>query len=247
VTEVINPQTGEVLSPPNSSATIGKLAEALAKAQGELKPPKATKTAIVTMKAGGSYSYKYADLADTISAAQDPLSKNGLAVVQTFEQGNPALMHTTLVHSSGEWVRSTMPMQLAGLAPQAVGSLATYLRRYSYAAIVGIAAEEDDDGKGAGAQPPPKAAAPKPQQKAAAKPDLDIDPSIDASEKCPGPKYRGKVWIDFTGDQLSYYIDHYGKLLATGRLDAKMKATVATAKLAAASALEFVKSAENQQ
>ncbi len=149
--EVVNPQIGEIGEVKNQSSGIGKLADALAKAQAEIFSPKATKTATIPTKNGGSYSYKYADLAGLIAAAQAPLSKNGLAVIQTFEPGSPSMMHTTLAHSSGEWIRSTMPMQLTGLAPQAVGSIVTYMRRYSFSAIIGVAAEEDDDGNGAGA------------------------------------------------------------------------------------------------
>ena len=257
MTEVINPQTGEVLSAPNSSPTIGKLAEALAKAQGEMKPPKATRTAVVTMTAGGQYSYKYADLSDVLQSARDALSSNGLAVLQTFEAGDSLLLLTTLCHSSGEWMRSILPVRtqktatdksgrtyVQELKPQDLGSSITYMRRYALSALIGIAAEEDDDGKGAGT---PAAAAKTPPPKTQPKPGLDIAPAIDASEQCPGPKYRGKVWIDFTAEQLRYYIDHYGKLLDSGKLDAKLKAVVTTAKKASESALQHVTKKEGSQ
>lgn len=261
MTEVINPQTGEVLSAPNSSPTIGKLAEALAKAQGEMKPPKATRTATVVMTAGGQYSYKYADLSDVLQSARDALSSNGLAVLQTYETGDPLLLVTTLCHSSGEWMRSILPVRTQKTAtdksgrvyvqemkPQDIGSSMTFMRRYALSALIGMAAEEDDDGKGAGT---PAAAAktppPKTQPKPAAKPGLDIDPAVDASEKCPGPKYRGKVWIDFPADQLAFYVEHYGKLLASGKLEDKIKTVVTTAKKACESALQHVLKKEGSQ
>lgn len=270
MTEVINPQTGEVLSAPNSSPTIGKLAEALAKAQGEMKPPKATRTATVVMTAGGQYSYKYADLSDVLQSARDALSNNGLAVLQTYEASDPLLLVTTLCHSSGEWMRSILPVRTQKTAtdksgrvyvqemkPQDIGSSMTFMRRYALSALIGIAAEEDDDGKGAGSQKTPSGAdRPRPNTEHARvlgapvkeKPaGLDIDPAIDASEKCPGPKYKGKVWIDFPADQLRFYVERYGALLATGRLDAKLKTVVTTAKKACESALQHVLKKEGSQ
>jgi len=46
-----------------------------------------------------------------------------------------------------------MPIELAKRDPQSIGSAITYFRRYSYAAIVGIA-QMDDDGESAMNRPP---------------------------------------------------------------------------------------------
>lgn len=167
--ETLNSTTGEVVEFACQSREVGKLAEALAKAQGELKPLTAGKTANI-----GSYSYKYADLADVLDCARAALSKNGLAVVQTFEVGVPIVLNTALLHTSGEWIRSSLPLTTPPTAkPQEVGSAMTYMRRYALAAMVGLAAEEDDDG--ATAQ---KAQVEKP--KAATKPNVITDEQAQA-------------------------------------------------------------------
>ena len=171
--ENANPDTGEIVDyqiDALQSRQIGKIAEALAKAQGALKPLKAGKTVTVKMKTGGQYNYKYADLADILQSAREALSKNGLAVAQTYEVGVPCVLNTTLMHTSGEWLKSSLPVNISqGMGPQDVGSLMTYFRRYALSALIGIAADEDDDGKGA------QVAATKPPQKpAAAKPDAKL-------------------------------------------------------------------------
>ena len=116
---------------------------ALAKFQGELE--NASKS-----KAG--HGYKYADLAQCINCAKEPLSKNGLSVVQMLgQQGERQTLTTMLTHSSGQWIRSTFTlvnatlMGGAGKNPaQVLGSAITYQRRYAYAAILGMAQEDDD-------------------------------------------------------------------------------------------------------
>ncbi len=52
---------------------------------------------------------------------------------------------TRLMHLSGEWVESAMPLPHVG-KPQELGSVMTYFRRYQLSAIVGITADDDDDG-----------------------------------------------------------------------------------------------------
>lgn len=124
------------------STTVGELAKALSAAQALIKPPKKGHKAEV-----GTYSYHYADLADVIDACRDPLSKNGLAVLQPMVQrdGHVVLV-TKLLHTSGEWIASEFPLK-AYDKPQEQGSAITYARRYSLSSLLGIAAEDDDDGK----------------------------------------------------------------------------------------------------
>lgn len=133
----------------NQSEGIGKLAAALAKAQGKFKAPKKERTVDT-----GSYTYKYADLSDVLEAIVPALSENELALMQTTEvevaQGEDGKaiqklrLVTTLAHSSGEWVRGYYPLRWSE-KPQEMGSAITYARRYAAQAIVGINAEQDDD------------------------------------------------------------------------------------------------------
>jgi hypothetical protein len=99
------------------------------------------------MKAGGSYSYRYADLADILNAVIPVLSKNGLSLNQMTHMGDGGvlMLDTMLMHSSGEWIGGSYPLRSHD-RPQEMGSEITYARRYNAAAILGIQADEDDDG-----------------------------------------------------------------------------------------------------
>jgi hypothetical protein len=148
----------------------GKLADALAKAQAMFKPIKKDKTAKVRMKAGGEYSYNYSDLSSVIDATKEGLSSNGLAVTQLPEfQSERLVLHTKLMHSSGEIVSCMWPLPPPHTPAQEMGSALTYARRYSMSAILGVASEDDDDGA-AGNEATHSKPAPKPVQQAPAKP-----------------------------------------------------------------------------
>jgi ERF superfamily protein len=129
------------------SATIGKLAEALAKAQLEFKP-------VLKDTANPFYKSRYADLATVIGATQPALAKHGLTVVQLpviAPQGHGAGVKTVLQHVSDEYISVDLILPISGerYDAQTVGSAITYARRYSYQAVVGVAAEVDDDGNSA--------------------------------------------------------------------------------------------------
>lgn len=124
------------------SPTIGKLAGALAKAQGLIR-------GAVKDSENPYFKSSYADLASVWEACRDALSKNDLAVIQTTEPDDKGIVVvTTLAHSSGEWMRGKLRVIPAKNDAQAIGSVITYMRRYSLAAIVGIA-QVDDDGNAA--------------------------------------------------------------------------------------------------
>jgi hypothetical protein len=135
-----------------TSEQISELAAALAAAQGMMENA-------VMNRVNPHFKSKYADLAAIFDAARKPLSANGLAIVQTIGDG---VLHTRLLHTSGQWVASEHPLPLSG-RPQEIGSALTYARRYSLSALIGIAADEDDDATGAekahkanGPKPPPE-------------------------------------------------------------------------------------------
>lgn len=131
-----------------TSSDIKDLAEALAKAQGEIKQPHKTKMATVPMKSGGQYSYKYADLADIVECIKDPFQKHGLSHVQGIATKNGGIVVTTkILHSSGQSIEEELWMPVGDDRPQTLGSIITYGRRYSLAAMVGVAPDDDDDGQ----------------------------------------------------------------------------------------------------
>ena len=130
------------------SDSIGALAAALSKAQADI-------TGALKDSSNPFFKSKYADLASCWDACRKQLAANNLAVIQTiyvhWESGQ-TMLATTLVHSSGEWIRSDLPVLAKDLSPQAQGSGITYARRYALAAIVGLA-QIDDDAEAAQGRP----------------------------------------------------------------------------------------------
>lgn len=124
------------------SQSIGKLAGALAKAQGMIR-------GAVKDSQNPYFKSSYADLASVWDACREALSKCELAVIQTTEPDEKGIVVvTTLAHSSGEWMRGKLRVIPAKNDAQAIGSVITYMRRYALAAMVGIA-QVDDDGNAA--------------------------------------------------------------------------------------------------
>jgi hypothetical protein len=128
------------------SESIAALSAALAKAQGEMSAPKKD-------KANPYYKHFYTDLAGILEAVRGPLSRNGLAYMQMPRAGDGWIeVETVLSHSSGEWIANTLRLPALMIGKdgkerwdaQAAGSGITYACRYSLAAIVGIAGEDDD-------------------------------------------------------------------------------------------------------
>ena len=130
------------------SDTIGELAKALSVAQGKIEGAKKDST-------NPFFKSSYADLSSVWDACRKPLSDNGLAVVQTttltFDED--IIVDTTLLHSSGEWINGQLAVRPTKNDPQGMGSALTYARRYTLAAIVGVA-PEDDDAEGATSRQP---------------------------------------------------------------------------------------------
>jgi ERF superfamily len=123
----------------NHSSTIGKLFEALAKAQGQIQ-------CALKDKKNPYFKSSYADLTSVWEACKPALSENGLAVIQTVEGTKlDMFLVTWLGHSSGEWMKSKLPLIMIKQDPQSLGSALTYARRYSLSAMVGVCADDDDD------------------------------------------------------------------------------------------------------
>jgi ERF superfamily. len=134
---------------------INELATALSKAQGQIKSAE---------KDGTNPHFKshYSTLDSVWEALRDPLSKNGLSISQTLSCENEMIILTTiLMHSSGQWIKSSMPIIRVTATPQAIGSACTYMKRYSLAAIAGVTSGEDDDGNEAEKNHTPPRPAPK--------------------------------------------------------------------------------------
>lgn len=151
----------------DETSSIAALAGALAKAQGAMR-------AALKDSRNPFYNSKFADLASVWDAIREPLSVNGLAVMQRVSTvPGGVLIITLLAHSSGEWVRDRCvwpvlaptktekdgKVTVLPITPQVIGSVVTYGKRYSLSALVGVSADEDDDGNAAagnGRQSPPQ-------------------------------------------------------------------------------------------
>jgi hypothetical protein len=128
---------------PSRSTDLKELFAALAKAQSEME--------VAGRKSENPYfKTKYADLSEIVRASRACLSRNGLSVIQQILPNNDgqSILHTILAHSSGEWISSQMRIIPPKSDVQTLGSYITFLKRYSYAALIGVvSSEEDDDGE----------------------------------------------------------------------------------------------------
>lgn len=127
----------------HESNTLGKLFEALAKAQLDMEVAK-------TESINQFFKSKYSDLATIVKASRPALAKNGLSIIQRVLPNDKGFLHlfTRLCHSSGEWIESKMPILPPKSDIQTIASYITHIRRYSYASIAGVvASDEDDDGE----------------------------------------------------------------------------------------------------
>ena len=135
-----------------SSPSIGTLAAALAKAQGELVNPE--KSLVATIRAEGrggkEQTFRYAPLSSGLDSVRKILGQHEIAIVQTTsidQAGGIINLTTVLAHASGEWIASDWPVcPISETAtPHRMGAALTYARRYALFTLVGIAGEDDLD------------------------------------------------------------------------------------------------------
>jgi ERF superfamily len=122
------------------SEQIDKLGVALSKAQSMIEGARKDSD-------NPFFKSKYADLASVWDACRKPLTDNGLSIIQTtgLENDKP-ILHTMLLHSSGQFISGTYPITSARPDAQSIVAALTYARRAALAAICGVAAIDDDDG-----------------------------------------------------------------------------------------------------
>src|ERR1700692_792546 len=147
-----------------SSESIGAIAAALAKAQGELTNPEKSLTATIRspFPPERDRTFRYASLASGLDIARKSLGQHEIATIQTTridEAAGQIRLTTLLVHASGEWISSDWPVCASSetAAPQRMGAALTYARRYALFTLVGIAGEDDLDAPDLEAIPPTKA------------------------------------------------------------------------------------------
>lgn len=122
----------------NASPELGELATALAKAQADIAGAHRNSD-------NPFFKSKYSDLASCWSAVREPLTRNGLSIVQhPSATGATVSLETILLHSSGQWMSGVMTATAKDSSPQALISIVTYLRRAGLCAIASVAPVDDD-------------------------------------------------------------------------------------------------------
>lgn len=190
-----------------TSEQINELAAALAKAQGAIRA--AERNALNPF-----FRSRYADLGAVWDACREPLSAHGLSVVQateTIPEPGPVTrmvdkrpvqvsntvrveLTTTLLHASGQWIRTVLRVLPDGDRAQDVAAAAGFAKRVALASLVGVPQEAEDDGEGQEQQrparraPPPRLGPPAPPaEPPPAQPPADVPP-VDQQQAIDGFK-----------------------------------------------------------
>lgn len=176
----------------NKSEQIDKLAQALCAMQKDLIGP--TKDS-----SNPFYKSKYADLASVWEAIRDPMTKNGLSVLQTMSGDvEKVVVETVLLHVSGQYISGSLTLVPAKPHdPQSVGSAITYGRRYSLMAILCVAPEDDDGNSASGTHTAPQTK----QQPAPPKTETKIDHSKKEND-AELNTVKKKLWLLLEGAAL---------------------------------------------
>lgn len=127
------------------SDDIKDLAGAFAKAQSEYDP-------VGNNRENPYFKDRYADLHSIIQSTRKALTKNQLAFTQQLRSTDEGAMtlHSRLMHGSGQWLESRIRIIPVKNDPQTFGSLMSYYRRYTAAALLGVTIDsdwDDDDGE----------------------------------------------------------------------------------------------------
>jgi hypothetical protein len=142
--------------PPTDDSPRSTLAEDLVAALGELHDVARSSTADA-----GSYSYRYAELADVLTMSRPILAAHGLALLTLIDcDAGTVIVTARFLHRSGDTLDAGTLTMGRGSTPQATGSAITYARRYLALAALSLATD-DDDGRAA-ANPAPSGPAPAP-------------------------------------------------------------------------------------
>ena len=176
------------------SESIAKLAEAIAKAQSELKPVKKENS-------NPFYHSKYADLASVWEALK-PFHANGIAITQVPympERDGCVGIETQLSHISGEWICGRLELPVGKPDAQGAGSAITYARRYALGCMTGVVTEEDDDGNAA-SQPQAKPAAVPAARAANAKKMQALQTPKKTAPSDAAPPLDWDAFLEYAGD-----------------------------------------------
>ena len=113
-------------------------------AQAQVEVENATKASM-----NPHFKNRYADLAEVLNTVRPVFARHGLAIIQSVSSDQQLVtVATTIAHKEGGFVSSSLSCTSPTSKVQDLGSIVTYLRRYSLSAMAGIS-QEDDDGNAA--------------------------------------------------------------------------------------------------
>jgi len=162
-----------------TSESVKNILPAIFKVKGEMK----------TFTKGASNPYfdsTYVDLNALLEGVEPLLAANGMILLQPV---NGNTVETVILHSSGEFISSSMDMVLAKQDMQAAGSAVTYARRYSLQSLLGLKAVDDDGNLSSGKTVKPQQEAKKP---AAASKKSNFKPKLNNNKvETPAPATAG--------------------------------------------------------
>ena len=124
-----------------SSETIGAIAPALIKAQSQMQ-------GISKEGKNPAFKSKYVTLDSILDTLRPILTSNGLMLTQGSQQPETmqsVTVESRIIHTSGEWISTTVTIPVTKPDAHGLGSALTYGRRYSVSALLAISADEDDD------------------------------------------------------------------------------------------------------
>jgi hypothetical protein len=184
-------------------------------------------------------NYKYEDLSEVVETVAPVMAKHGLSFRWRTDSTKDGLVSVTCIlsHRQGHSEDTTLagPYDQSGNKNpiQAIGSVVTYLQRYTLKAALGVAAGHDDDGRSAGEavpdrqtalpprnQPPPATKAPPLTAKPTAKPvgkakSKDVLP--EATEKTREWMFR-ELGTHFAEEDVEKYARDAGLIMPTESL-----------------------------
>ena len=140
-----------------TSESVEAIFSALVTAQGSISD--------VPMKGSNShFRSKYATLEDVLKVCRPILTENGLGIVTGPSSENGTFgASVRLIHKSGQWIQVGGSAKATRGGAQELGSILTYLRRYTVCSLLNIAGDTDDDAEaaeGRGRNKTPKSAPP---------------------------------------------------------------------------------------
>lgn len=97
----------------------------------------------VRTKTGGTYRFKYASFGNIIQTIKEPMFNAKLAY--TFVPCSDSFI-CRIIHETGEYTETSIPMPKFRDSMQENGSFLTYLKRYSLVLALGLDTDADDDG-----------------------------------------------------------------------------------------------------